>query len=770
MKPRGEASTGHARHYGILLVLGAYLALAVAYSLVVPPFESPDELHHMGYVVHLVRKGNLPIQQPGEATLYAQEGSQPPLYYLMASLLVHAVDLSDFSDVTRPNPYVRMGLPSAIDNQHLVMHPPEGAPLRDSILALHLVRWLSIVLGVGTVLSTYALGRSLFPNRAELALAAAATTAFTPMFVFVSSSANNDNLIIFLASITLLTLVRTGMHGTTPSRLTWLGVLSGAALLSKLSGIALLALVLAALLAFALRETAGLSVRSTPAELLKSLKPGNFARAFQRWAGHALWVLAPALVIAGWWYARNLRLYGELTGIDTMLAIFGRREAASSLGALLGELRGFCMSYWGIFGIFNVLMRPSLLYRLLLGIGALGILGSVWGLVQAWHAQRRSPWLCIAVLGLWPLALAASLLRWTSMTYASQGRLVFPAISALSLALVAGLATWLGPRRRRVAYLGLPGILLVTTLSQPWASIGPAYAPPQPVRPDDIPPVAQPIHARFGPVELVAVQVDRERVEPGGRFVATLYWQTHEAVDENLTLFIHVFGHDGAKIAQRDSFHGGGTYPTSYWQTGEIVRGTYAVDVAHNAVGPTAAEIVIGLYDRDKMAPITAVDPQGNPVGKLVVSRIKIAGETTVATPQWGMEVHYGGAIALRGYDLDWALWDGTTPVPITLHWEVLGSIDRDLVVFIHVVDAQDRIVGQGDGPPCNGQYPTSYWENGEWLQDEHLIAMKEGVDAFGDRRILVGLYDPETGERLPAADPHGSPLGDHAVISLQAP
>ncbi|MGC9360066.1 MAG: glycosyltransferase family 39 protein [Anaerolineae bacterium] len=765
MKLRREAPAGYPHPYGILLMLGVYLALAVAYSLVVPPFESPDELHHMGYVVHLVREGALPIQRPGETTLFAQEGSQPPLYYLMASFLVHGVDVSDFSEVSQLNPYVRMGLPSAIDNQHLVMHPPTGSALRDSILALHLVRWLSIAMGIGTILSTYALVRSLFPNRSELALATAATTAFTPMFVFLSSSANNDNLIILLSSVTLLTLVRTGNRGTTPTRLAGLGVLCGAALLSKLSGIALLALVLAALLAFAVRDSAGLPARPTPTELLGAVKPRHLARALQRWLGHALWVLGPVLVIAGWWYLRNLRLYGEPTGVDTMLAIFGRRKVRSSFGALLGEFRGFCMSYWGIFGIFNVLIRPSVVYPLLLGIGVLGMLGSTWALIMAWRQKRRLPWLAIGVFGLWPLALGASLIRWTSMTYASQGRLVFPAISALSLAFVGGLAVWFGPRHRRAAYLGLPVLLLATTLAQPWASIGPAYAAPQPLRPDEIPSAAQPIHARFGPVELVAVHVDREQVEPGGRFLATLYWQTHEAVDEDLTLFIHVFGRDGAKIAQRDSFHGGGTYPTSYWRPGQIVHGTYAVDVAQDAVGPTAAEIVVGLYDRHTMVPITAADLEGNPVGKLTVSRIKITGETTPATPQWPAEALFGSAIALRGYDLDWASWDGTTPLPITLHWEALSSIDRDWTVFVHLVDAQNRIVGQGDGPPCDGEYPTSFWKAGEWLQDEHLITLNEDGDALSDRRILVGLYDPKTGERLPVTDANGSPLGDHVVI-----
>jgi len=762
MIARRRTTSAMRRWRGIALVVIVYLGLAAWYSLVIPPFESPDELHHMGYVVHLVREGALPIQRPGETSLFAQEGSQPPLYYLIAATLVSGVDLTDWAEMTVPNPYVRMGLPSAIENRNLVMHPPEGTPLRGSILALHMVRWLSILMGMATVLSTYQLVQQLLTGRTTLALAAAATTAFTPMFVFVSASANNDNLIILLASLTLVALARTYAQGVSISRLLALGALCGAALLTKLSGITLLALVLAALLAFTWRETAGVPTVATPSEMCVPLRASTVFTALRRWLTRAALLLAPTLVIAAWWYVRNLRLYSELTGVKTMLAIFGTRTTVPNLAQLLGELRGFFMSYWGIFGIFNVLMQPQVLYPALLGIGAVGLLGAIAQLVRAWQQKRRLPWISIGVVAAWPIALAVSLLRWTSMTYASQGRLVFPAISVLSLALAGGIAVWFRGRGRIVAYAGLPALLLVITFIQPWASIMPAYAPPESLRPEQIPSEAQPVHAQFSSLELLAAQIAPERVSPGGRLLVTLYWQAHATQDQDLTLYIHV---------QRDSFHGGGAYPTSYWKPGQIVHGTYAVDIAHDAAGPTAAEIVVGVYDRHTMAPITAVDPAGNPVGKLVVGRVKIAAETSPATPQWPADAVFGGAIALRGYDLDWQSRDGTGPLTITLHWEVIAPVTRDLTVFIHLVDAQDHILGQGDGPPCRGQYPTSYWptsywQAGEWLQDEHLIAVTSEPGDISDARILVGFYDPGTGERLPVTAPHGQSMGNYLIIS----
>jgi protein-S-isoprenylcysteine O-methyltransferase Ste14 len=67
-------------------------------------------------------------------------------------------------------------------------------------------------------------------------------------------------------------------------------------------------------------------------------------------------VLLPVVLIAGWWYARNLQLYGELFGLDTMVAIAGPR--AMTLSALIPEFDGFRYSYWALFGAVNIVTFP----------------------------------------------------------------------------------------------------------------------------------------------------------------------------------------------------------------------------------------------------------------------------------------------------------------------------------------------------------------------------------------------------------------------------
>ncbi|MHB0878367.1 MAG: hypothetical protein ACYC5O_20215, partial [Anaerolineae bacterium] len=177
------------RHSGAALVLGLYLLLGTVYSVIAPVFESSDEIWHYPFVAHLAGGGGLPVQQAGVETLWHQEGSQPPLYYMLAAAATAWIDTSDLQVVRRLNPHSVIGIPLAADNKNMVLHTAnERFPWRGTVLAVHVVRLLSVLLGAVTVLCTYALALMLFPGRRRLAVAAMCFTAFLPMFLFISAS------------------------------------------------------------------------------------------------------------------------------------------------------------------------------------------------------------------------------------------------------------------------------------------------------------------------------------------------------------------------------------------------------------------------------------------------------------------------------------------------------------------------------------------------------------------------------------------------------
>ena len=62
---------------------------------------------------------------------------------------------------------------------------------------------------------------------------------------------------------------------------------------------------------------------------------------------------------------------------------------------------------------------------------------------------------------------------------------------------------------------------------------------------------------------------------------------------------------------------------------------------------------------------------------------------------------------------------------------------------------------------------PTTFWQTGDRIYDEKTIALPAGLPP-GDYTLVVGLYDPATGERLPAVGPDGQRYANDAVVLYQ--
>jgi len=74
--------------FALWVLLIGYAALGVVYTFSTPMFEAPDEAYHFALVDHLASGGGLPDQRIPERRLWKQEGSQPPLFYMLAAQVV----------------------------------------------------------------------------------------------------------------------------------------------------------------------------------------------------------------------------------------------------------------------------------------------------------------------------------------------------------------------------------------------------------------------------------------------------------------------------------------------------------------------------------------------------------------------------------------------------------------------------------------------------------------------------------------------------------
>jgi hypothetical protein len=744
------------RHRSALLITCLFVALGVIYSVASPLFEPSDEHNHYPFVQHLAMGGGLPVQRAGEKTLWGQEGSQPPLYYAVSALLTSWIHTDDMAASLYRNPHDRRGVPGTTDNAAMYIHTElEAFPWRDTALAVHLIRLFSVLLGAGTILCTYTIALWLFPGQPAVAATAMATNAFIPMFIFISASVNNDNLVIFLSSLALVLLVRVIRRGATPRLLLGLGVLIGLACLAKLSALALLPL---ACLALVLRSIRAHRDDGDPRWLAISA----------RWAGECALVVVPAVLAAGWWYARNWQLYGDLLGLNAMVAIAGGRPPIRTLAELLGEFRGFRYSFWGVLGGFNVLLRPAWVYLLfdLLSVAALvGLAAWAW---RAWRRRTPTPWPELLLLATWIGVEAIALLRWTSATLASQGRLMFAALAAICLFLALGLVGWLPPRRQRVAAWGAGGLLFVLAASAPFAAILPAYAPAPLLTSADVPASARRFDVEYGGVmRLLAFEVGKDRLRPGDALPVTLYWQALAPTTEDFSIYLQLFGWQ-QDLGQRDSYPGGGTRPTSGLAPGQVVRDTYLIPVRPDAKGPAPAWISAGLYRLSSQEKLPATDVQGRPVVFPILTKLALdtAGPTLAGVHP--LAANLDGRVRLTGYDLAGDRIRPGQEMTVTLYWQATAPLDADFKTFVHLRDEENRSVAQVDAAPLQGFYPTTAWQPGEILNDTQRLVLPRDLKP-GSYRIFAGLVDAKTGQRLSVLDAAGKPEGNEVGIATVA-
>lgn len=143
---------------------------------------------------------------------------------------------------------------------------------------------------------------------------------------------------------------------------------------------------------------------------------------------------------------------------------------------------------------------------------------------------------------------------------------------------------------------------------------------------------------------------------------------------------------------------------------------------------------------------------------------------------QFPVDAGVGEAILLRGYNCDQCQSEDSGPLSVrpgitmhvTLYWEAIDYIQTPYSVYIHLLDESGGIIAQLDSAPQGGDFPTQEWMPGDIIADPYSIVIPADTQP-GEYTMIVGMYDPATGERLPVTDGHGSYLGDHVAVARLA-
>lgn len=745
-----------------------FMGLGLGYSMLTPIFENSDETLHYPYIKHLADGNGLPLAIPGQP--WNQEATQPPLYYAIVAASTFWIDTDNLPEHLQFNPHwLFTEVRSLInDNQNRVLHGPMDAfPFRRAALAIHMGRWWSLLFGAITVACSFIIYRQMFPQSLALANTATALTALTPQFIRVSATVSNDSLSAALAALTVLLALNFTQpqqqalaHGRRAAikfnagHALLLGLLAGLALLTKLSSLTTFLLV-----AFIL--------------FWRLLFLGELhRRPWQKLFGWLLLAGAMLLLLNGWYLWRNYQLYGEWLATETHLNLAGRGTLSiPQIWQLRAEIQ---RAYWATFGWGQI--RPPewtfVLLRWFVSIGLLGLLlGIIAKLVQG-HKNRPLP-LNLAQINLehiilllfWAALNLALYVRWVmEVGSVSHTRLIFPAITAISLLLALGWHTLVPPRFAGWFGGGVAtGLLALNIYSLGWL-IGPAFTPTNQQISE---PTSQRVDITFldsltltgGSITVAANdQNNRPTATAGDTVLLNAGWQVRQPPAKNYSVSALLLAPDGSVLAHRETYPGLGLRPTRYLQPGQQFTDSYPLTVAAAITEPLVARAVIGLFDFDSAdrAGLPALDAGGNPVTP-VVGWVKLIPQPWPGyQPQIPANINFGDSIRLIGYDLT-----GATEISnsLTLYWQSAAPVTEDYTLFIHLLDAGGSVIAQADGPPTGSVYPTGWWRPGETIADRHALPAAPGVVA-----VRLGLYSPATGQRLPVLA-SSLPAQDNSVI-----
>lgn len=286
---------GRVEIVGLVAVVVAFVGMASVHAFQQPPFAPPDETAHLGYA-HEVADFRLPEidrapRVPEEAVLWQAErdsaraerylgvwvANHPPLNYVVTAPLIWLAEATDRAD--------------------------------GGLLYLRLANVAMAAVGI---VFTYALASELAGGSRRIGLLAAAVVAAVPQGHGVFSQGLNDGMAFAAGTAVIWAGVRCITRGTARRELV---VLAAAATVAAGTRAATM------LLAVAIVGCVGLW------QLISGPSPGR-ERAV---AALAVWLaaLVPMAVVFGWFYVRNVHLYGDVGASDYLLRRFNRRRRGS---------------------------------------------------------------------------------------------------------------------------------------------------------------------------------------------------------------------------------------------------------------------------------------------------------------------------------------------------------------------------------------------------------------------------------------------------------
>ena len=238
---------------------------------------------------------------------------------------------------------------------------------------------------------------------------------------------------------------------------------------------------------------------------------------------------------------------------------------------------------------------------------------------------------------------------------------------------------------------------------------------------------ARPIGARLGDqFTLDAARLAATSVEAGDVLPLSLRWTALQAIDKNVTVFVHLVAPNGVILAQRDAAPAG--KPTTGWPASESRDDNHGVFVPFGAP-PGPAELRVGLYDAatGQRLPVAGGGDYVS-LGPVEVRRPATTPPVEVFNLPVRSDAPFGDLTLLglsafrRGFDHapDTPIHPGDE-LQVTLYWQAGRDAPRppagDLTLALG-----DAVAGVDATPGAT--YPLDQWRAGEVVRAVHLLTL----------------------------------------------
>jgi hypothetical protein len=260
-----------------------------------------------------------------------------------------------------------------------------------------------------------------------------------------------------------------------------------------------------------------------------------------------------------------------------------------------------------------------------------------------------------------------------------------------------------------------------------------------------------PIQANFNnDIWLTGYYIEPAVIKPGEPVTLYLNWQMQGLIDGDYYLFVHLFDIPQAQrraqsnLALNSIIHrwaGPLSFVDTYrfWLPPDSPEGAYRFE--------------IGLYHNFSLErlPVIIGEADQPPDDRIYLGKFHVQHHPP-KPPEYPIQVQFGDSLVLVGGDFSERVLHPGQTLSYTLQWQALDSLDGNYTIFNHVLDSEGNLRAQQDGMPQDNRYPTAMWDAGEIVMDTRSILLPSDL-APGRYTLRIGVYDPETGQRLPVVD-----------------